>query len=154
MPQSDLHDSDDELQGQNAAIPENSGETSTAPNTETSSGYQQQYDSSGYPENLESKALSRQYRRAHNDVLEMVGISVGVQAEGQPIKSQLDSQRKPILDKSAVDAVVRENEVGLLVGSADISLLYLCNMCTIGLKHRLQASKPSPKLVAVRSYYF
>lgn len=146
MPQSDSHSSDDELQGLHATIPENSGETSTAPNTETSSGYQQHYDSSGYPENLESNALSRQYRRAHNDVLEMVGISVGVQAEGQPIKSQLDSQRKPILDKSAVDAVVRENEVGLLVGSADISLLYLCSMCTIGLKHRLQASGPSPGL--------
>ena len=146
MPQSDSHDSEDGLQRQSAAIPENCRETSTAPKTETSSGYQQQYDSSGYPENLESKALSRQYRRAHNDVLEMVGISGGVQAEGQLIKSQLDSQRKPKLDKSAVDAVVRENEVGLLVGSADISLLYLCNMCTIGLKHRLQASGSYPGL--------
>ncbi len=154
MPQSESHESDDELQERNAAIPENSGETSTTPNTETSSAYQQQYDSSGYPENLESKALSRQYRRAHNDVLEMVGICAGVQTEGQPIKSQLDSQRKPTLDKAAVDAVVRENEVGLLVGSADISLLYLSNMCTIGLKHRLQASGPPPGLVAVRSYHF
>ena len=135
-------------------IPENSGEASTGPNAETLSGYQQQYDSSGYPENLESKALSRQYRRAHNDVLEMVGICVGVQAEGQPIKSRLDSQRKPTLEKSAVDSVVRENEVGLLVLSADTSLLYLSNMCISGLKHRLQASGPSPGIVAVRSYYF
>ena len=155
MPQSDSHENDDELQEKNAAISENSPETSTAPNTETSSsGYQQQYDSSGYPENLESKALSRQYRRAHNDVLQMVGICAGVQAEGQPIKSQLDSQRKPTLDRSAVDAVVRENEVGLLVGSADMTLLYLSNMYTIGLRHRLQASGPPPELVAVSSYWF
>ena len=84
----------------------------------------------------------------------MVGTYGGVQAEGQSIKSQLDSQKKPILDKSVVEAVVRENEVGLLVGSADLSFLYLCNMCTIGLKHRLQASGPSPRLVAIHSYYF
>ena len=154
MPQSDWHDSDDELQGQDPAIPENSGETSTAPDTKTSSGYQQQYDSSGYPENLESRALSSQYRRAHNDVAEMVGTYGSVKAEGQSIKSQLDTQRKPILDKSVVEAVVRENEVGLLVGSADISFLYLCNRCATGLKHRLQASGPSPRLVAVHSYYF
>lgn len=154
MLQSGSHDSDDELQGQDAEIPENSGKTSTAPNTDPSTGYQQQYDSRGYPENLESKALSSQYRRAHNDIAEMVGNYAGVQAEGQSIKSQLDIQRKFTLDKSALEAVVRENEVGLLVGSADISLLYLCNMCTIGLKHRLQASGPSPGLVAIRSYYF
>ena len=154
MPQSNWPDSDDELQGQDEAIPENFGETSTTFNTEIPSSYQQQYDSSGYPENLESIALSGQYRRAHNDVLEMVRTYVGVHAEGQSIKSQLDSQRKSMLDKSAVEAVVRENEIGLLVGSADISLLYLCNMCTIGLKHRLQASRSSIGLVAVRSYDF
>ena len=98
--------------------------------------------------------MSRQYRRAHNDVLEMVGICVGVQAEGQPIKSRLDSQRKATLEKSAIDAVVQENEVGLLVLSADTSLLYLSNMCTSGLRHRLQASGLSSRLVAGRSYYF
>ena len=84
----------------------------------------------------------------------MVGICVGVQAEGQPIKSRLDSQRKATLEKSAVDAVVRENEVGLLVMSADTSLMYLSNVCTSGLRHRLQASGPSPGFVASRSYYF
>ena len=84
----------------------------------------------------------------------MVSRSVDVQAEDQTTKSQLDSQRKPTLEKSTVDAVVQENEVGLLVLSADTSLLYLSNTCTSGLRHRLQASGPSPGLVAVHSYYF
>ena len=154
MPQSNSHDSDIKLRGQDDAIPESPRESSTASDTEIYSGHQQQYDGSGYPENLESKALSGQYRRAHNDVLEVVRTYGGVQAEGQPTKSQPASQRKSILDKTAVEAVVQENEIGLLVGSAGISLLYLCNMCTIGLKYRLQVSGCSPELVAVRSYYF
>lgn len=154
MLQSDSYESDDELQGHNLVGPESAGEASTAPDAETFSSYQQQYDSSGYPENPESQELARQYRRAHNDILKTVGICARVQAEGQSIKSRLDSQRKPALEKSAVDAVVRENEVGLLVLSADTSLLYVSNMCTSGLRHRLQASEPSPGLVAVRSHYF
>ena len=133
---------------------ESVGEASTAPNADIFSSYQQQYDSSGYPENPESQELTRQYRRAHNDILKTVGLYARDQTEGQSINSRLDSQRKPALEKSAVNAVVRENEVGLLVLSTDKSLLYLSNMCTGGLRHRLQVSGPSQEFVAVRSHYF
>ena len=103
--------------------------------------YQQQYDSSGYPENLESRALSRQSRRAQNDVLATVGVCVGVNAEGQPIQSQLDGLKKPVLDKSKIDAVVRENEIGLLVSSADNTLVSLASLYAVGFRHRLQVGR-------------
>lgn len=108
--------------------------------------YQQQYDSSGYPENFESRALSRQSRRAQNDVLATVGVCVGVNADGQPIQSQLDDLRNHVLDKSQIDAVVRENDIGLLVSSADNTLV-LASLYAVGFRRRLQVGndllKPS-----------
>ena len=108
--------------------------------TTSASNYHQRYDGSGYPENPESRALSRQSRRAQNDVLATVGVCVGVNADGQPIESQLDSKRKPALDQNRLDAIVRENEIGLLVSSADTTLVSLASLYAVGLRHRLQVS--------------
>lgn len=133
---------DEEIPEVNPANPEPAADT-VAPRGSTLRplDYQQQYDSSGYPENLESRALSRQSIRAQNDVLATVGVCVGVNAEGQPIQSQLDGLKKPVLDKSKIDAVVKENEIGLLVSSADNTLVSLASLYAVGFRHRLQVGR-------------
>lgn len=119
---------------------ENSGETiEPATNTtrQVDSGpYRQQYDRKGYPENPASRFLSRQSRRAINDVLTTVGVCVGVDADGQ-IRPVHDGSIAA-LDKSKVAGVIRENEIGMLVGFVEAALDDLAGMCTIGLRYRLQ----------------
>lgn len=98
--------------------------------------YQQQYDRKGYPENSASKALIRQSRRAINDILTTVGVCVGVDANGQ-IRPVHDGSIAA-LDKSKVTGIIRENEIGMLVGSTEAALDDLAGMCTTGLRCRLQ----------------
>ncbi|MCJ1261404.1 hypothetical protein MMC22_001268 [Lobaria immixta] len=103
-----------------------------------STGYVQQYDSRGYPQNLASRRLVRQARRAQNDVLADVGILQSVDENGHEIRSQLKIRRHAI-DKAKVTDVRRENEIGLLIAAADLGLFCLANACLLGLRHRMQA---------------
>ncbi|KAL2040070.1 hypothetical protein N7G274_006973 [Stereocaulon virgatum] len=129
---------DEELPDANPADPGSAADTASPCGSMLGPlAYQQQYDSSGYPENVESRALSRQSRRAQNDVLVTVGVCVGVNADGQPIQSQLEDLRNHVLDKSQIDAVVRENDIGLLVSSADNTLV-LASLYAVGFRRRLQ----------------
>lgn len=104
-----------------------------------SPAYQQKYDSRGYPENPASRATSRQSRRAMNDVLATVGVCVGINTDGHKIS--MNDRGRPTFDRAKLDAIVRENELGLLVDSADMALLSLASMSTAGLRHRLQVSR-------------
>ena len=155
LPQRDFPEDGEAVSVQDAVVSKRPIGRTAAPNTTTtSSGYQQLYDISGHPENLESRASKRRYERAHNDVLETVGVCTGVNNPNQSFKSQMESQRKPILDRYVVDAVVRENEIGLLVSPVDTSLLYLSSMCTNGLRHRLQASCATSRVATTCSHHF
>ena len=116
-------------------------EETTEPATDTvrqveSGSYQQQYDRKGYPENATSRALSRQSRRAINDILTTVGVCVGVDTDGQ-IRPVHDG-RTAALDQSKITSVIRENEIGLLVGFAEAALHDLAGMCITGLRYRIQ----------------
>lgn len=99
--------------------------------------YQQQYDRKGYPENPTSRALSRQSRRAINDILTTVGVCVGVDADGQ-VRPVHDNGSLAALDKSKVTGIIRENEIGVLIGLAEALLDDLASMWAIGLRFRLQ----------------
>lgn len=117
--------------------PEEAREPDTNIGHQVGSGsYQQQYDRKGYPENPTSRALSRQSRRAINDILTTVGVCVGVDADGQ-IRPVQDGSLAA-LDKPRVTGVVRENEIGMLVGFTEVALDYLAGMCITALRHRLQ----------------
>ena len=98
--------------------------------------YQQQYDRKGYPENSTSRALSRQSRRAINDILTTVGVCVGVDADGQtrPVHDSI----KAALDKPKVAGIIRENEIGMLVGFNKAALDKLTGIGITGLRCRLQ----------------
>ena len=47
---------------------------------------------------------------------------------------------KATLDKSKVTGIIRENEIGMLIGFAEVALDVLSGLCTVGLRYRLQVS--------------
>lgn len=100
----------------------------------------QQYDSRGHPQNLASKALVRQVRRAQNHVLADFGFLRSVDENGHEIRSQLKIRRYA-MDNAKVKAVRRENEIGLLIAAADLGLFCLTNTCLLGLRHRMQVGE-------------
>ena len=104
-----------------------------------SGSYRQQYDRKGYPENATSRALSRQSRRAINDILTTVGVCVGVDADGHT--RPVHDGSLAALEKSKVTRVIRENEIGMLVGFMEAALDDLTGMCTVGLRYRLQVCR-------------
>ena len=102
------------------------------------SSYQQQYDSRGHPEHPASRELSRQSRRAMNDVLATVGVCVGVNQAGH--KVAVGDRSKPAVERATIDAISTENSIGLIIGSIDLALISLAGVATVGLKQRLQVS--------------
>lgn len=100
----------------------------------------QQYDSRGHPQNLASRLLVRQARRAQNDVLADVGILQSVDENGHEIRSQL-KKRRYAMDNAKVKAVRRENEIGLLIAAADFGLFCLTTSCLLGLRNRMQVGE-------------
>lgn len=104
-------------------------------------GYVQQYDRRGHPENLASRALLRQSRRAQNDVLATVGVCVGVDENGKTTRQQVNQKETDINDRLKVESVMRENEVGLLQVAADIGLFFVGTFWVLGLRQRLQVSR-------------
>ena len=105
----------------------------------------QQYDSRGYPQNLVSRLLSRQSRRAQNEVLASVGICIGKDRGDKPMKSMSLDQRSSA-KKSNIEGVRRENGVGLLITAVDLGLFCLASACFLGLRHRMQVSESSWKI--------
>ena len=123
-----------------AENPEDTTEPATNTSRQVDSGsYQQEYDRKGYPENSTSRALIRQSRRAINDVLTTVGVCVGVDADGQ-VRPVYDGSIVT-LDKSKVTGIIRENEIGLLIGFTEAALDDLARMSTTGLRYRLQVCR-------------
>ena len=101
-----------------------------------SSLYQQQYDRRGYPENLASRALSRQSRRAQNDVMATVGACVRVNANGVVESHDSEHQKYPP-DPTKVAAVVTENGAGFIISCMDQTISSLASIWTRTLKNRL-----------------
>lgn len=107
----------------------------------TRPGYIQQYDRRGHPENLASRALLRQSRRAQNDVLATVGVCVGLDENGTAVRPEVHQKESDINNRIKVESVMRENEVGLLLVAADIGLFFVGTFWVLGLRQRLQVSK-------------
>lgn len=111
--------------------------------------YEQQYDGRGYPQNAASRELTRQSRRAMNDVLATVGVCVGVDAHGQKIT--INDRGRPSFDRAKIDSITTENEIGLVLDSADMMLVSLARMFTVGFRQRLQVCErfwcPFPLLI-------
>lgn len=100
------------------------------------SPYEQQYDGRGYPQNTASGELTRRSRRAMNDVLATVGVCVGVDADGQ--KMTINDRCRPSFDRAKLDSITTENGIGLVLDSADMMLLNLASMFTVGFRQKLQ----------------
>lgn len=65
-----------------------------------------------------------------------MGVCVGVDADGQ-IRPVHDGSTAA-LDQSKISGVIRENEIGMLVGFTEEALDELAGMCTTGLRNRIQ----------------
>ena len=95
----------------------------------------QQYDRQGHPQNIVSRGLVRQSRRAQNDVLTAIGVCVRVDKNGKPItnRKEDDPELSPTLQ-----ATLKENDYGLFLATADWALFCLADLCLLGLRQRLQ----------------
>ena len=94
--------------------------------------YVQQFDSSGRPINPASRTAVREMIRAQNDVLATVGVCYGIAAGDKASHSR----EKP--ERDHLELVMRENEVGLFIGAADLGVLFLANWWLDGIRHRVQ----------------
>lgn len=65
-----------------------------------------------------------------------MGVCVGVDADGQ-VRPVHDGSIAA-LDKSKVIGIIRENEIGMLVGLMEAAIDDLTGMCITGLRYRLQ----------------
>ncbi|KAH0556484.1 hypothetical protein GP486_005617 [Trichoglossum hirsutum] len=97
--------------------------------------YVQQFDSSGRPINPASRIAAREMVRAQNDVLATVGVCYGIAADRGSALSRSKSERDNL------ESVMRENEVGLFIGAADLGVLFLGNWWLDGIRHRVQVFK-------------
>jgi len=66
--------------------------------------------------------MQRRLIKAQNDVLATVGVC------------RRDTKQNQVLS----EAIVQENEVGLLVGAVDLTITYLTTWPLIGIRNRLQ----------------
>ncbi|KAI4263791.1 MAG: hypothetical protein L6R42_001080 [Xanthoria sp. 1 TBL-2021] len=101
--------------------------------------YVQQYDNRGYPQNISSRALSRQSRRAQNDVLATVGILLSpdqfVQetphAKGQSEPSSVQTQQD-------VEDVATESKLGYTLYNSYLALDIFSRSRMTCARHRIQ----------------
>ncbi|KAI9766517.1 MAG: hypothetical protein M1840_006474 [Geoglossum simile] len=98
--------------------------------------YVQQFDSSGHPINPASRTAVRDMIRAQNDVLATVGVCYGIAAGD---KASAHNRTKS--ERGRLESVMRENEVGLFIGAADLGVLFLANWWLDGIRHRVQVFK-------------
>ncbi|KAI9367904.1 hypothetical protein BJX61DRAFT_262518 [Aspergillus egyptiacus] len=89
-------------------------------------GYVQHYDERGHPVNPESKSFGRELRRAKNDILSTMGIVVSEDAN----RGRNEQQK--------IDAIVAENDYGLVMVTIDQISVFLGSWWTTSLTGRIQ----------------
>ncbi|KAH0608182.1 uncharacterized protein H6S33_002234 [Morchella sextelata] len=77
----------------------------------------------------QSQEMQRRLIKAQNDVLATVGVCL------RDTKGQETSE-----------AIMQENEVGLLVGAVDLTITYLASWPLVGIRNRLQVNIHSPEI--------
>ncbi|KAL2809932.1 hypothetical protein BJX63DRAFT_331828 [Aspergillus granulosus] len=89
-------------------------------------GYVQHYDERGHPVNPESKSFGKELRRAKNDILSTMGIVVSEDAN----RGRNEQQK--------IDAIVAENDYGLIMVTLDQISVFLGSWWTTSLTSRIQ----------------
>lgn len=67
---------------------------------------------------------------------------VGVDENGTAVRPEVHQKASDNNDRLKVESVMRENEVGLLLVAADIGLFFVGTLWGLGLRQRLEVSKP------------
>ena len=96
----------------------------TSRTRQTRNYHVQQYDERAHPQNLQTKAIARQLRRAHNEVLYTIGV-VGKKEDKQKIKE-----------------LYEENTNGSFLHSLDAMFIYAGGWWLNSLSVRFQVCKP------------
>jgi hypothetical protein len=105
-------------QDQNAAQSASTHATGTnqiSSSPSSSSQYTQRYNSRGYPDNRESRRLSRRSRHAQNDILTTIGVCVSV--EEQDGGTSECRAPKTSAERDEARVVIEEHWYGSLLGS-------------------------------------
>ncbi|CEL02691.1 hypothetical protein ASPCAL03856 [Aspergillus calidoustus] len=89
--------------------------------------YVQHYDERGHPVNPESKSFGKELRRAKNDILSTMGIVVSEDAN----RGRNEQQK--------IDAIVAENDYGLIMVTLDQISVFLGSWWTTSLTGRIQS---------------
>ncbi|KAJ0419961.1 hypothetical protein BJY00DRAFT_284985 [Aspergillus carlsbadensis] len=89
--------------------------------------YVQHYDERGHPVNPESKSFGKELRRAKNDILSTMGIVVSEDAN----RGRNEQQK--------IDAIVAENDYGLIMVTLDQISVFLGSWWTTSLTCRIQS---------------
>ncbi len=98
----------------------------------------QRYNARGHPFNPDSRALARMSVRAHNDVLATVGACVEVGPDVKFGDEGLGTlATMPKVDRERVDAVMTENELGLIISTFDTCFVFLAQWAFVGIKFKL-----------------
>ncbi|KAL3468349.1 hypothetical protein BJX64DRAFT_245650 [Aspergillus heterothallicus] len=89
-------------------------------------GYVQHYDERGHPVNPESKSYGKELRRAKNDILSTMGIVVS------------EDTNRGRNEQQKIDAIVAENDYGLIMVTLDQISVFLGSWWTTSLTGRIQ----------------
>lgn len=107
------------------------------PSLVNADGYLQEYDTRGHPVNPNSKSLSKQLRKAKNDILSTMGIVVSGEDEAGSLREQQTSK-----------LITDENDYGLAMTTLDQVVMFVCPWWITALAARIQVMAPSQKLFA------
>ncbi|KAI9755421.1 MAG: hypothetical protein M4579_004278, partial [Chaenotheca gracillima] len=113
---------------------------------EASSRPRQIYDSRGHPINPESRMISRRSRRAQNDVLSTVGVCVATKYSTTSGDEEAEQRAYYRDRRQELKSVKSENELGLILKTMDLGILFLATWWILGLRYRLEVFPHLSKL--------
>ena len=98
----------------------------------------QTYNARGHPENATSRTLTRQGRRAQNEVLSTVGVCVYVDENGKVVANSDAGEDARQQQRETTLAIIQENEVGLSLEVCDIFVHYAVTNFIDNIRKRIQ----------------
>ncbi|KAI9848730.1 MAG: hypothetical protein M1837_006817 [Sclerophora amabilis] len=105
----------------------------------------QEYDARGHPINPMSRIMGRISRLAQNDVLSTVGVCVATRYSNNPGDGGSENRNNFQSARERIDSIMLENEIGLILKTLDLALLFVATWWIAGIRHRLCAFQLSPE---------
>lgn len=104
----------------------------------SSAGYVQRYDCRAYPQNLASRNLRKQSRRARNSVLALFGVCTD--HTGHIVRPLSEIKKHLPIDPAKIQRVRKEDTLGRRLDIVGRDLFVLTSICLQGIRNRVQVS--------------